>query len=104
MICCGILSIPWIVLFYMYAQEPDKNIDGSCIIEDSKDPCNCWVTEGELWVSQYATVKGGVIESDEVLPIERDVAALWRSWFKWAFAVYICLAFFPICAGTLNLC
>ena len=55
------------------------------------DPPNCWVTEDQLWVSKTAT---GVAN-------ERDVAVVWRTFYTWAFGVYLALAIFPTVAGTL---
>ena len=55
------------------------------------DPASCWVTENELWVSKDPT---GATN-------ERDVAALWRSFYTWAMGVYFALAILPNLAGIL---
>jgi len=57
---------------------------------EGMDPKSCWVTNGELYVSQTPTGAAN----------ERDVAAFWREWFTWAFAVYCALCVLPIAAGT----
>jgi len=75
--CCALV---WLVVFYLFGFT-------------AMDPAACWVTEGELWVSQTPT--GGANEF--------DVAALWRSWFVYAFIVYIALCVFPCLTGGLFL-
>ena len=52
---------------------------------------NCWVTEGELWVSQEATGA----------PNETDVGATWRLLYKILLWIYISLSFVPTISGLL---
>ena len=62
-IACGCTTIPWIIVFYLFA------------FNGGMDPEHCWVTEGELWVSQTATGNGN----------ERDVGSIYRQLFTWIF-------------------
>ena len=55
------------------------------------DPMNCWVANGELWVSQEATG----------WPNERDVGATWRLLYKILIWIYISLSFVPTIHGVL---
>ena len=70
-ICCGCTAFPWIIVFFIFAYG-------------NMDPMNCWVAEGELWVSAEATGTPG----------ERDVGAKWRIFYKFALWVHIWLSFF----------
>jgi hypothetical protein len=73
--CCACI---WLVVFFLFGFN-------------NMDPAACWVTENELWVSETPTGAAN----------EFDVAALWRSWFVYAFAVYIALCIFPCATGSL---
>ena len=56
------------------------------------DPASCWVTEGQLWVSQTAT--GGANE--------RDVAATWRTFYQVLFGIYLAFTIFPCLGGIFS--
>ena len=75
LVCCT-LSIPWVIVFYIY-------------MNGGQDPEFCYVTRGELWVSQSPTGVDG----------EYDIAAEYRIWFTWAFFVYIAMFVFQAIAG-----
>ena len=51
-ICCALLAVPWIIVWYIF-------------MTGSGDPEHCYVTEGELWVSQTPT-PGNKLEYDMV--------------------------------------
>ena len=76
-IICGILSIPWIIVFYMF-------------MSGGQDPETCFVKPGELWTAPDATGLDGAY----------DIAAEYRSWFTRAFFVYICLCVFQLLYGV----
>ena len=82
-ICAVCLSIPWMVIFYMFGFK-----EGMQLFEGG-DPTHCYITEGELWVSK--TPLGTVNEV--------DFGPLWRSFYVWAFYVYIALTILPCCTG-----
>ena len=52
---------------------------------------NCWVAEGELWVSQEATGA----------PNESNIGAKWRLLYKILLWIYISLSFVPTISGLL---
>lgn len=76
-LCCCTLSIPWIIVFFMY-------------MSGGGDPEVCWVAPNELWTAQAST---GVVG-------EYDIAAEYKNWFMIAFYVYIGLAVFQFLAGV----
>ena len=76
-LCYGLcFGEAWIIIFYM-------------MMNGGFDSEHCYVTEGELWVSQTPTGAS----------TEYDIAAEYRKWFMWAFFVYIGLFVFPVLHG-----
>ena len=81
-IICSCTLIPWVIVFYMWAFN-------------AMDPANCWVSEGQLWVSQNATG----------LANETNVAETWRTffvimfWTHLAMTLLLCFAGSALCGG-----
>ena len=79
-ICFLTCSIPWLITILMFAYQ-------------GVDPDSCWVTEGQLYVSQNRL---GVEN-------ERDVAETWRHLYQYLFAIYLALTIFPCFVTILSL-
>lgn len=59
---------------------------------EGMDPENCWVTEGQLWVSQSATGAAN----------ETNVAEKWRTFWTWAFWLHLIMVILMCLTGAFS--